>query len=128
MDHPTYPFPSQLESSLYTEPAYVAPTYKEPSYKPVYHDKEEKYEFGYAVSDPLVNVNYEANESRDGYNTVGGYRVSLPDGRIQTVTYTADDKNGFIAKVTYEGVAKFPPARPVAAPLLGWPFYYFQYL
>jgi hypothetical protein len=31
--------------------------------------------------------------------------VNLPDGRVQTVTYTADHYGGFVADVKYEGEA-----------------------
>merc|ERR1712211_114087 len=34
---------------------------------------------------------------------------ALPDGRIQTTTYTADHVNGFVADVTYEGTPVYPP-------------------
>ncbi len=39
----------------------------------------------------------------------GEYSVNLPDGRVQTVTYRADAKGGFVADVRYEGEAVFPP-------------------
>merc|ERR1712203_1009842 len=35
--------------------------------------------------------------------------IALPDGRIQTTTYTADHHNGFVADVTYEGTPVYPP-------------------
>jgi len=35
---------------------------------------------------------------RDGYSTSGEYRVALPDGRVQVVTYKADE-NGYHADV-----------------------------
>ncbi len=36
-------------------------------------------------------------------NLSGEYRLLLPDGRIQVVTYTATHYGGFVAKVSYEG-------------------------
>ena len=39
---------------------------------------------------------------------LGSYRINLPDGRVQTVTYTADHENGFVADVKYEGVPQYP--------------------
>ena len=53
----------------------------------------------------------------------GEYRVELPDGRVQIVTYHADHEHGFIADVKYEGVAHEEPYAPPhvvahAAPLV----------
>jgi len=38
--------------------------------------------------------------------------VNLPDGRVQTVTYRADEYGGFVADVRYEGEAEYPPEPP----------------
>ena len=42
---------------------------------------------------------YDSQETRDGYATQGEYRVALPDGRTQIVTYTVNDDSGFVADV-----------------------------
>merc|ERR1719369_1464540 len=58
-----------------------------------------------------------ASESNDGTGVVeGSYSVNLPDGRIQHVNYHANDYAGYVADVTYEGVAAYPEAvaHPVA--------------
>ena len=65
------------------------------------------YAFGYAVRDDYTGDDFSHQESRDGYKTSGEYRVALPDGRIQIVTYHADE-NGYVADVKYEGVAHAP--------------------
>merc|ERR1739841_379172 len=54
---------------------------------------------------------YTYAESNDGTGAVtGSYSVNLPDGRIQTVTYTANDLTGNVATVEYSGEAVYPPA------------------
>jgi hypothetical protein len=57
-------------------------------------------------------VNFGASESRNGYVTSGSYHVLLPDGRVQTVTYTVDGDSGYIADVQYSGYAKAPAYAP----------------
>merc|ERR1711981_661184 len=87
-DHPPAP---------YHAPAPYAP---EPVAPPVYN-----YEYG--VNDPHYGPVFSHAENRDNYNTGGEYRVNLPDGRVQIVTYKADE-NGFVADVKYEGEATYP--------------------
>ena len=48
--------------------------------------------------------------NNDWIFVVGQYRVELPDGRVQIVSYHADHENGFIADVRYEGEAHPEPA------------------
>merc|ERR1712172_419001 len=44
----------------------------------------------------------------------GSHGVALPDGRTQHVSYTANDIEGYVATVTYDGQAVYPEAVPVA--------------
>ncbi|BES88934.1 Insect cuticle protein [Nesidiocoris tenuis] len=72
------------------------------------HHEAKPYEFGYAVKDPHHGTDFGQQESSDGHNVKGSYRVLLPDGRVQIVTYHADWKTGFHADVKYEGEARYP--------------------
>merc|ERR1712061_657936 len=102
----------------HTAPAYhaPAPAYHAPApayHAPVKYAKEspEPYSFTYGVADDYSKANFNAAENSDASGNVdGSYSVSLPDGRIQTVTYTADHTNGFVADVAYSGEAVYPPA------------------
>ena len=64
------------------------------------------FDFAYAVQDQYTGNDFGHNSNSDGKVTTGEYRVLLPDGRTQIVTYTADHYNGFQAEVTYEGEAR----------------------
>merc|ERR1712203_1292744 len=78
-------------------PAYHAPA---PAYGkgPVYEEGPAVYQYGYAVHDDYAHTDFQANENRDGYATNGEYRVNLPDGRTQIVTYNvADAYGGYVA-------------------------------
>merc|ERR1712113_978268 len=58
----------------------------------------------------------QQSENNDGTGVVdGSYSVNLPDGRIQHVNYHANDYDGYIADVTYDGVAAY--ANTVAHPV-----------
>merc|ERR1712080_444270 len=80
------------------------------------------YAYEYGVADDYSKANFGQNEKRDGYATSGSYRVALPDGRTQIVTYgTADAYSGNVAQVVYEGTAHYGPGpaykpAPHAAP------------
>merc|ERR1712203_1289595 len=55
----------------------------------VHGDEIIPYSYEYTVSDPETNNNFNAVESDDGTGVrSGSYSVSLPDSRIQHVTYT----------------------------------------
>merc|ERR1712106_1025738 len=88
--------------------------------EPAYPDLPPVYKYTYAVQDDYSSSNFNAHEERDGYNANGGYQVALPDGRTQTVTYVSGPE-GYVADVTYEGVAQYPEETksyaPVAAPV-----------
>merc|ERR1712037_543613 len=64
----------------------------------------------YGVADDYSKANFRKTETQDAAGNVGGsFTIALPDGRIQTTTYTADHTNGFVAEVTYSGEAVYPP-------------------
>ena len=71
------------------------------------------YSFAWNVKDDPSYNDYAHQETADdkGYVT-GSYRVLLPDGRTQIVTYKADDYTGYVADVKYEGEAKYPEYKP----------------
>ncbi|XP_040579922.1 uncharacterized protein [Lepeophtheirus salmonis] len=84
-----------------------------PSYKPTkYEEAPQPYAFQYGVADDYTGSNFSAEENADGKITSGSYKVALPDGRIQTVTYTVDAYNGFVADVQYEGTPVYPKYEP----------------
>ena len=58
--------------------------------------------YQYGVKDDYSGTTFDKAETQDDYGNVKGeYKVQLPDGRIQIVSYTADHTNGFIADVKY---------------------------
>merc|ERR1711990_241737 len=78
--------------------------YHEPVVAPVYN-------FQYGVSDGYTGAVFSHNEDRNNYDTKGEYRVNLPDGRVQIVTYSAGP-DGYVADVKYEGEASYPEYKP----------------
>jgi len=58
------------------------------------------YRFGYAVQDDEGN-DFNHQEQSDGLEITGQYSVLLPDGRIQTVSYSVRPETGFVAEVSY---------------------------
>ena len=75
------------------------------------------YSFQYLVDEAEKGLYFGQKESSDGETVTGIYRVALPDGRLQTVKYTADDTNGYVATVTYEhGPAHVPDSYPAPIP------------
>ena len=87
-------------------PAYGAPAPYVPEKLP-----PQPYAYEYGVADDYSHSNFKKTETQDaGGNVAGSFTIALPDGRIQTTTYTADHTNGFVAEVSYSGEAIFPPA------------------
>merc|ERR1712189_31763 len=76
---------------------------------PVDNEIPQPYNYQYGVKDDYSKANFAKTESRDEKGNVQGtFVISLPDGRIQTTTYTADPIKGFIAEVTYQGEPVYP--------------------
>merc|ERR1739838_479822 len=79
---------------------------------PPVKEEAKPYAYQYGVQDEYSGANFAANENSDAKVVTGSYTVHLPDGRVQTVTYTADHYNGYVADVKYEGTAVYPEAKP----------------
>ena len=90
-----------------------APAYHKPAPEPKLPPQPFAYEYG--VKDGYSGADFAKNENQDASgNVAGSYVVHLPDGRVQTVTYTADHYNGYVADVTYTGEPVYPEAKPYA--------------
>merc|ERR1712021_46192 len=83
---PAYHKPALVHPAPAYKPAHPIAAYHEPAY-----DGPAVYTYGYAVADDYSGANFAQNEARDGYATNGEYRVNLPDGRTQIVTYSVGD-------------------------------------
>merc|ERR1712183_1025517 len=97
---PYYPAPA---------PYHPAPAPYHPAPHPApYHEEKlppQPFAYEYGGAD-AYGRHFAKTESQDEYGVVKGeYRVELPDGRVQIVSYHADHDNGFIADVRYEGEA-----------------------
>merc|ERR1719312_1555692 len=79
-----------------------------------YDETPKPYAFEYGVEDSYSGAAFGQAETSDTKAVTGNYRVALPDGRTQIVTYTADPYGygGYVADVKYDGVAKFPEYKP----------------
>merc|ERR1719159_1338640 len=87
-----------------------APAYHKPA--PYVPEKlpPQPFAYEYGVNDDYSKANFKKTETQDAAGVVqGSFVIALPDGRIQTTTYTADHYNGFVAEVTYEGTPVYPP-------------------
>ncbi|RZC35013.1 Chitin bind 4 domain containing protein, partial [Asbolus verrucosus] len=75
-----------------------------------------RYEFKYGVADGHTGDQKSQTEIRDGDVVKGSYSLVEPDGTIRTVSYTADDHNGFNAIVQRAGQAVHPATAIAVAP------------
>merc|ERR1719264_6666 len=111
-DHPSpyAPAPYHPEPAYHPAPHLPAPHHADPHYK----EPPQPFAYEYGTVDDYGRHSAKS-ETQDEYGVVHGeYRVELPDGRTQIVTYTADHENGYVADVKYEGVAH--PPEPYHAP------------
>ncbi|XP_045540614.1 uncharacterized protein LOC106711757 [Papilio machaon] len=65
------------------------------------NEKDKSYAFSYKVKDQKTGDDFSHSQQSSGSATNGEYRVKLPDGRTQVVSYTADE-NGYKADVRYD--------------------------
>lgn len=87
-----------------------------------HHDTPAEYQFEYSVHDEHTGDIKSQQETRHGDDVQGHYTVVEPDGHRRIVHYTADEHNGFNAKVEreYTGIQIPQPAvkKIIAAPAL----------
>ena len=69
------------------------------------------FNFAWAVKDEPSN-DFAHEAASDGKTVIGSYRVALPDGRTQIVSYTANE-NGYVADVQYEGEVQTSEHHPI---------------
>eukprot|EP00095_Tigriopus_kingsejongensis_P003496 snap_masked-scaffold875_size86197-processed-gene-0.8 protein:Tk03496 transcript:snap_masked-scaffold875_size86197-processed-gene-0.8-mRNA-1 annotation:"GK17855" len=76
------------------------------------------YRFSYGVDD-ASEMNFQSrSESSDGTDTVGEYRVLLPNGQTQIVQYKSNAETGFLVDITYENDTEIGKALAQARPQL----------
>merc|ERR1719278_2280096 len=106
--------------------AHAAPA---PYHPPVHHApvkaEPRPYQYQYGVADSYSGSQFQETQAGDASGVVtGSYSVALPDGRVQTVRYTADHYGGYVAEVSYEGTAVYPDAPVHHAPVHHAPAYH----
>lgn len=105
---PTPPVPIRQAFPVHQAvPVQDVPSYREPEYS-----TPGAYQYSYAVNDDYHGTNFAHSENRNDDKTYGEYRVALPDGRTQIVSYSADDLTGYVADVRYEGQARYDSYGP----------------
>merc|ERR1711953_1450725 len=95
----------QYQNDPYQAGGYQTGPYQEGPYQEPYNvPKPFAYQYGGVDSQGLESSKVE-NQGEDGV-VREEYRVQLPDGRTQIVSYTADEEHGYQAEVRYEGEAR----------------------
>lgn len=86
------------------------------------HPDKKHYAFSYTVKDKASGDDFSHSQSQVDGAVKGSYKVQLPDGRMQIVSYVADH-NGYRADVKYENEhgqvvesSSAPAPAPVASP------------
>ncbi len=82
---------------------YAAGEWKGDEHKDFYHHPAYKFEYG--VHDPHTHDHKSQWEHRDGDKVTGEYTLDEADGTKRVVSYHADGKTGFHAKVERIGHA-----------------------
>merc|ERR1711892_1537041 len=105
--------PAYAAPIVHAAPAYAArPVIAHPVAAASYADplaEVSPYNFNYAVADDYSSSNFQAGETSDGLGAkTGSYTVALPDGRTQTVNYSTNEYDGYVADVSYSGTAVYP--------------------
>jgi hypothetical protein len=115
-------YPAAYPSAAVVHAAPVAyPAYPAAAYQPV--NPNPAYSYKYGVSDPATGDYKTAEESLSNGVVQGQYSLAEPDGTVRTVSYTADDVNGFVAQVTKGAkvVASAAPVYTAPAPVYSAP-------
>merc|ERR1712106_831030 len=118
--------PSQLPYAPAPAPYHPAPAPYHPAPHPApYKEPANPFAYEYGGAD-AYGRHFAKTETQDEAGVVNGeYRVELPDGRVQIVTYHADHENGFVADVKYEGEAiPYVAPAPHHAPLVHGPVHH----
>lgn len=84
------------------------------------------YNFGYGVKDPSTGDIKDQQETKNGDQITGYYRLLDADGLVRTVNYQSHPLTGFTAQVSrdpigMEGQAKYRSLEAAAEPQKSWP-------
>merc|ERR1712032_470172 len=113
--HAVHAAPAYHAPVVHAAPTYHAPVAHHAGYVADDLSEVSPYSYTYAVADDYSGAAFQQAENNDGAGVVDGeYSVNLPDGRIQHVKYHANDYDGYVADVTYEGEPHYAAAPVVA--------------